>query len=157
MKRIIIRESAKNGFDGMMNVARSLHPAWFDRVAINESMPIDLNVQKGYVAEDKSAIIGFVTYVSDNRNAKISWLGILPDYQRQGIGSRLLEAVEKELRKTGVKKLRVGTVAESEKYEPYERTRAFYRKMGFKVEKVEKAVSKDTGEKFDLATYVKNL
>lgn len=152
-----IRKSAVNDIDGMMKVAGSLHPLWFDKVAINESMPIDLNVQKGYVAEDKGTIIGFVTYTSDNGNVKISWLGILPEYQRRGIGARLLKVVEKELGKIGVKKIRVETVAESEKYEPYERTRAFYIKMGFKVEKVEKAASKDTGEKFDLATYVKNL
>ncbi len=152
-----IRKSTVNDFDGMMNVAKSLHPEWFDRIAINESMPVGLKIQRGYVAENKNKVIEFVTYTSDNGNVKISWLGVLPEYQRRGVGSELLRVVEKELIKAGVKKLRVETVAESVKYKPYERTRAFYLKMGFRIEKVEKVTSKDTGEKFDLATYAKNL
>lgn len=84
-------------------------------------------------------------------------MGINPEFQKKGIGTKLIKKLEKELKKIGVKELRVDTLAESIKYKPYESTRAFYKKMGFKVEKVTKRKSKDTGEEFDLATLIKAL
>lgn len=152
-----IRESRENDFKDMMRIAKRLHPDWFDKVAINESMPIDLRVHRGYVAEENGRIVGFVTYKSDEGKAWIGWIGVDPEIHRRGIGSRLFKKMEERLKKIGVKELRVGTVAESVKYEPYERTRAFYRKMGFEVEKIERKKSKDTGEEFDFATLIKKL
>lgn len=61
------------------------------------------------------------------------------------------------MRKTGIREIRVETVAQQTKYEPYERTRAFYEEIGFHVENVEKIRSDETGEEFNLATYLKVL
>lgn len=155
-----IRESLEKDFNGMMKIAKRLHPAWFDKVAINESMPIDLRIHKGYVAEENRKIIGFVTYMSDEGKAELGWIGVDPKLHRCGVGSKLFKKMEEKLKKIGVKELRVGTVAESVKYEPYEKTRAFYKKMGFKVEKIEKRKGKDdTGKTivFDYATLIKKL
>jgi len=69
----------------------------------------------------------------------------------------LIERLKEELKSMEVKELWVGTVAESTKYKPYEKTRAFYQKMGFEVKKVKKMKSKDTGQWFDVATLVKKL
>ncbi|MDI6806761.1 MAG: GNAT family N-acetyltransferase [Candidatus Aenigmarchaeota archaeon] len=152
-----IRKSTEKDFAGMMEVAKRLYPTWFDKTAINESMPVDLKIHKGYIAEEDGKIVGFITYTSDKGKIEISWIGIDPNYQRRGIGSKLLKRLESGLRQIGVKELRVKTVAESTIYKPYDQTRAFYRKMGFEVEKVEKVWSKDTGKEFDLATFVKKL
>lgn len=152
-----IRESREKDFKGMMKISKKLHPAWFDKVAINESMPTDLKLHKGLVAEERGKILGFVTYTSDEGKVKISWIAVDPKIHRTGIGSKLFKTLEEKLKKTGVKEIRVGTVAGSVKYEPYERARAFYKKMGFKVENVKKIKSKDTGKLFDFATLVKKL
>lgn len=156
---IRIKKFNKKDFNAVMAVAKSLHPKWFDNYAIGTAIPLDLNIHKGFVAEDKKSIVGFITYtsISDEGGARISWIGVLPEFQSKGVGTRLVNKLEKELKTLGVKELRVGTVAASTKYEPYEKTRTFYKKMGFRVEKVKKMKSKDTGEKFDAATLIKNL
>lgn len=152
-----IRKSTKEDFEGMMEIAKKLHPKWFDNFAINKSMPLDLKIHKGFVAEGKGKILGFITYTSNEGETKISWIGVDPKFHRQGIGSKLLQRLENELKKLGITDLRVETVADTTKYKPYEITRAFYKKAGFKVEKVRTVKSKDTGRKFDMATFVKKL
>ena len=152
-----IREFNKKDFNGIMKISKLLHPTWFDKVAINFSMPIDLRIHKGYVIEDKRKIIGFVTYTSNEGKAEISWIGVHPKIHRKGMGSKLIKKLEANLKKIGVKELRVGTVAESVEYEPYARTRAFYKKIGFSVEKIIKKISEDTGEIFDFAILVKKI
>jgi len=152
-----IRKSTEKDFKGMMRVAKKLHPKWFNNFAINKSMPLDLKIHKCFVVEEKSKILGFATYTSNEGETKISWIGVDPKFHRKGIGTRLLKRLEKELKKSGIKELRVETVAKSIKYKPYEITRTFYEKIGFKVEKVRKTKDKDTGKEFDLATFVKKL
>ena len=119
----------------MMKIAKKLHPLWFDKNAISKSMPIDLRIHKSYVAEEGKDILGFLTYTSDSGKARISWIGVDPLFHSRGIGSKLLKKLEKELKRMGVKDLRVQTVGKcNPKYEPYEKTVKFYKTLGFKVE-----------------------
>lgn len=152
-----IKESTKRDFKGMMKIAKKLHPGWFDRFAINRSIPLDLKIHKGFVAEEKGEILGFITYTSSEGETKISWMAVEPKHQKKGIGAKLLKRLEKELKVMKIKELRVDSLDESENYKPYEKTRAFYKKMGFKVEKVKKTKSRGTGEEFNLATFIKKL
>ena len=81
----------------------------------------------------------------------------LPLNERKGVGTKLLKALEKELKIFGLKELRVDTLAESAESYHYRKTRMFYKKRGFEVEKIKKIKSKDTGKISELATLVKNL
>lgn len=101
--------------------------------------------------------MGFIMHTTVDDKADIKWIGVEPGLQRKGIGSELYSVVEGELRRAGVRKVRVETVAKQTEYEPYERTRAFYEKMGFHVEKVKKTRSEETGEELHMATYLKLL
>ena len=101
--------------------------------------------------------MGFITYTSKDGVAEISWIGVAPKLHNKNIGTKLVKTLEKELKRFGVKKLQVDTLAGSEKYEPYRKTRLFYKNMGFRVERVRKIKSKDTGEKFDMATFIKDI
>jgi GNAT superfamily N-acetyltransferase len=59
-----------------------------------------------------------------------------PAHHRQGIGRQLLQTVERTLISLSVKKVSVETVGWSHpEYPPYEKTRAFYRGMGYGVSK----------------------
>lgn len=140
-----------------MKIAKKLHPGWFDKFAITRSIPLDLKIHKSFVIEEKNGVLGFITYISSEGETKISWMAVEPKFHRQGIGTKLLRGLEKELKVLGIKELRVDTLDESENYKPYEKTRAFYKKMGFKVEKVKKIKSKDASKEFNLATFSKKL
>ncbi len=152
-----IRKLTEKDFRNIIDVAKKLHPKWFDNFAINKSIPLDLKIHKGFVAEEKDKIIGFLTFTSNDGEVKISWMGVEPKFHRKKVGTKLLEALEKELKNLCLEELRVDTLAESTKSESYEKTRLFYKKRGFKVEKIKKIKSKDTGKISDLATLVKKL
>jgi ribosomal protein S18 acetylase RimI-like enzyme len=63
--------------------------------------------------------------------AEIEVLAVARPLHRQGVGRRLLRAVESELRDSGVALLQVKTLGPSAVSEEYERTRAFYESTGF--------------------------
>lgn len=58
-------------------------------------------------------------------------MGILPGFHRQGIGRRLMQAVEEYARAAGFCLLQVKTVDEGH-YPAYDRTIAFYEGVGFR-------------------------
>jgi GNAT superfamily N-acetyltransferase len=72
-----------------------------------------------------------VTYFVTEGAAHIGWIAVRPERHRQGIGRRLIERLVRELRPAGIAELHVKTLGRSVDYAPYERTRAFYRAMGF--------------------------
>jgi ribosomal protein S18 acetylase RimI-like enzyme len=143
--------------EDVMAVARSLSPSWFDSIAINTSIPRDLKVCRTHVADVCGRIVGFITDSTAEDRAVIKWIGVEPGRQRRGIGSKLYTALENRLMDAGIGEVRVDTVSELTEYEPYERTRAFYERMGFEVEKVRKIRSEETGEEFHMATYLRVL
>jgi len=112
-----------------MTVARSL-PEWFNDGGI-EQMTVDLCHQRGAVAEVDHDVVGFITWFSRAGVGEIGWIAVAPDHHRRGIGARLLEYAEDRLRRSGATEVQVETLGESVDYEPYERTRAFYRAAGF--------------------------
>jgi ribosomal protein S18 acetylase RimI-like enzyme len=111
-------------------VARSL-PEWFNALGI-EQITEDLRHQMGAVAEVNGDVVGFVTWCSQEGLGEIGWIAVIADHHRHGIGARLLEIAEDHLRNSGVTEVQVETLGDSIDYEPYERTRAFYRAVGFR-------------------------
>ncbi len=81
--------------------------------------------------EDERAI-GFAALKIHNRyTVDIYNFGILREYHRQGIGRRLMGACVQYCEKNHYLFLTVKTLDESAIYEPYNATRAFYKKEGF--------------------------
>lgn len=85
-----------------------------------------------FAAFDGGKAIGFIALKAHNEfTAEMYNLGVLEEYHRQGVGGAMLIAVERYCRENGYKFITVKTLDASADYEPYERTRAFYRKNGF--------------------------
>lgn len=85
-----------------------------------------------FVAYDGDTAIGFVALKMHNEyTTDIYNLGILKEYHRRGIGHKLMEACTQFCKERGYRFLTVKTLDESAVYEPYNGTRAFYRKEGF--------------------------
>lgn len=80
--------------------------------------------------EDKA--VGFAALKIHNEyTADIYNFGVLREYHRRGIGHRLMEACVQYCKENHYKFLTVKTLDESAVYEPYNGTRAFYKKEGF--------------------------
>lgn len=80
----------------------------------------------------EGTIIGFITFYVSEGIGHIGWLGVSPNYHRRGIGRLLVERLCTQLKRDGVREMQVCTLGDSVEYEPYERTRAFYRALGFR-------------------------
>lgn len=106
--------------------------AWFDESA-QRHIPMDLRFQRGFVAVDTDGVVGFVSCVFLEGALWIAWIGVSRNRRRLGIGAGLLEAVENLAREMGTSQIRTWTLGESVDYPPYNSTRQWYYKHGFRV------------------------
>jgi ribosomal protein S18 acetylase RimI-like enzyme len=81
-------------------------------------------------------ITGFVVFREEGDTSEILWMAVRSDSTGRGIGSMILNILEKDLVKRGVKRIIVKTLDEKAEYEPYLRTMNFYRRNGFVKERV---------------------
>ena len=131
-------------------------PEWFDETARTTSVPADLRHQYGFVAVSDQRVSGFITlYVTEGR-LHIGWLAVDKQLQRKGLGSRLLEAAESNARELGIEELATYTLGESVAYQPYESTRRFYWKHGFKVYKRSRTDNPGCPEEIWISKHVKS-
>lgn len=106
--------------------------AWFSPPEDIEKKAVVHRDYPFFAAYDDTRPIGFAVLKIHNQfTADIYNLGILEQYHRQGIGQCLLKAVEHYCIDNNYMYLTVKTLDASAAYEPYDRTRAFYLKMGF--------------------------
>jgi ribosomal protein S18 acetylase RimI-like enzyme len=107
-------------------------PEWFSPP---EDIPVKAEIHKKYpfyAVYDNDNCIGFVALKIHNEyTAEIYNLGVLREFHRKGGGHLLIEACKNYCIKNDKYFLTVKTLDESADYEPYDRTRAFYKKEGF--------------------------
>ncbi len=116
--------------DPCMEIAGSLRTHFDDKAM--ERMPGDMADQHLLVAEKGGEVVGFLTCKQKGDGvAEITWLGVWPERQRQGIGTALVDHLVDDLSLQGIELLEVKTLADTVDYPPYEVTRAFYRALGF--------------------------
>lgn len=130
---VCVRRLTEDDYDTVLAVARSL-ATWF-RPIDQMALAIDLTLHEGFVVErgHEPALIGFLTFhILDETTAELSWLGVHPEYQGAGVGSRLLAALEDELERRDIARVQVGTVAEESEEPAFAGTRHFYLSHGFR-------------------------
>lgn len=118
-----------NDSDGAYKIAESL-PNYFNQHGLEEIKKAVKN-EILFGAYSNDTLIGFVTYKELNPEAiELSWMGVLNEYQGQGVGTKM---VEESLIIIGdkYKVCEVKTLAETQPDEGYEKTRRFYKKLGF--------------------------
>ncbi|MCX6809101.1 MAG: GNAT family N-acetyltransferase [Candidatus Berkelbacteria bacterium] len=156
MENFQIRELGKRDWPKVLEIVRNLN-GWFDAVALSFEIPNDLKFHKGLAAEVNGEVVGFLTYSSFEGEVFISWLGVNPDCQRQGIGKSLVLKLENILDEYGFDSLKVETLSAKIEYEPYERTRAFYKKIGFSEAETRSFISKADQEELEMVTFRKKF
>lgn len=127
---VLIRPIRSEDAAAVREVAEHLR-AWFDTEG-RSRIGRDLGTQAGFVAAQGKHIVGFILWAPiDATVADLTWMGVAEDVQGLGVGTALLAALMADLRSSGFHSLEVSTVADNVDYEPYERTRRFYRGRGF--------------------------
>ncbi len=107
-------------------------PEWFNPP---ESIPEKAVIHRDFpffAAFENDTCIGFAALKLHNEyTADIYNVGVLKKYHRHGAGHMLIAACERYCAEKNMKFLTVKTLDESAEYEPYNGTRAFYKKEGF--------------------------
>jgi ribosomal protein S18 acetylase RimI-like enzyme len=130
-----VRKSTENDNKRCIEIAGQLTD-WFDNKEITE-IKKNIPVLPTYVYEDNGKILGFVCVKEKfGTTLEIDSIGVDVNNHRGGIGTQLIEYIEKKV--ANGKVIMVKTLDSSSDYEPYFRTRAFYEKNGFvKIEVVD--------------------
>jgi GNAT superfamily N-acetyltransferase len=90
-------------------------------------------LHRNYVAIVDDRVVGVSGFYVDRETDDVFWLNwtyVAPDYQRQGIGSKLLDTIQEEIRKLGARKLYVDTSDGP----IYKGAVTFYERKGLKLE-----------------------
>ena len=106
--------------------------AWFEHNAWDAIAPqLGPDTTLLAVTPDGS-VVGFVVVrLEDDTVGRVTWAGVDPAQQRQGIGRDLFDHIAAEARAAGLTQLRVETISDTVDYAPFQRTRAFYQSLGF--------------------------
>ena len=116
------------------SVARLLRalPEWFGLEAATQSYIDDARTFPTVLARVDGAVVGALLWKRHYpESAEVHLMAVEPSHHRVGIGTRLLERAEDELRADGVRYLQVKTLGPSRADDEYERTRRFYEARGF--------------------------
>ena len=107
-------------------------PEWFGLADANAAYVDSLHELPAFVAVEDRQIVGFIAVLEhDEQSAEVTVMAVDPSRHRQGIGQRLLAAAEQRCVDRDVRWLHVKTRGPATFDEDYERTRRFYRAMGF--------------------------
>lgn len=109
-------------------------PEWFGIQEANEKYILDVLDEQfdAWVAHDGQQCVGLALVRRHFQcSAELHLLAVHAAHHGTGIGARLVEHVVADLTAKSVTYLTVHTVGPSYDYEPYARTRAFYRAVGF--------------------------
>jgi GNAT superfamily N-acetyltransferase len=112
-----------------MKVAANLEE-WFSEQGL-KNMRVDFELNNLIVAKENGRVSGFLCWTSYSGKILLMWMGVKKEFQRKGVGQKLLTWLENEGRRFGFHSIEVETLPDEDDYEPYQRTRSFYYKNGF--------------------------
>lgn len=113
------------------NIIASL-PDWFGITESNKEYVEGVAETEFYTAYMFEKEVGFFSIISHFREtSEIYVCGVLPDFHREGIGAKLLKAVEDDLKTQNMKFLTVKTLSSAHPDKGYAKTREFYKACGF--------------------------
>lgn len=124
-----ITKATKKGKKEAMKVAANLEE-WFNEQGL-KNMRVDFALNNLIVAKENGKVSGFLCYTSYSGKILLMWMGVKKEFQRKGVGQKLLTWLEDEGKRFGFHSIEVETLPDEKDYEPYKRTRSFYYKNGF--------------------------
>ena len=117
------------------DVARLLTgvPEWFGREEANAACAVDARRLETWTVRDATGVVVGVILVMRHFShvAEVHLMVVERAHHGRGVGSVMLEAIERDARDGGVRLLEVKTLGPSHPDPGYARTRRFYERMGF--------------------------
>lgn len=108
-------------------------PQWFGIPEVNDGYVAGLDPATALVVfdgnQDVVAFLGLTAHGEDSWEIEV--MGVRPGLHRAGIGRRLVDEAERVVAAAGARWLHVKTRGPSTYDDDYERTRQFYRSVGF--------------------------
>jgi ribosomal protein S18 acetylase RimI-like enzyme len=109
-------------------------PEWFGQPEANRHYAEQAEILDAWTARIDGNVRGLLLLKRHSAvSAEVYWLGVDPGHHRQGLGRALVGAIEGRLRQERLKYLFVMTLHPDDPYEPYQRTRTFYERLGFEL------------------------
>jgi ribosomal protein S18 acetylase RimI-like enzyme len=139
MPAVRVRPMTRGDADALHAIACQLRE-WFNADGLAR-IRHDLGAQEGFVAETDAdaSPAGFVLFAVRPDGAEMTWLAVARSLHGQGIGTSLCAELETALAARGVRVIEVSTLAETIDYAPYEATRRFYVRRGYRPVRVDVA------------------
>lgn len=108
-------------------------PAWFgNKEAVDEYAEKVKELPYYAAFNQQEQCIGFFSVKTHYQHTgEIFVCGVLSEYQHIGVGKALYRAVESYLMQRDCKYVVVKTLSDTVDFEPYEKTRNFYKSVGF--------------------------
>jgi GNAT superfamily N-acetyltransferase len=116
-------------YAAVLRIAKSLDD-WFNEDGI-KYIEQDLEFEKLIIVESDSGPIGFLSYFLYEGVGYLGWIGVYEQHHGTGAGEMLFVEFERIMKELEINTLQVKTLGESVDYPPYDRSRNFYRKVGF--------------------------
>ena len=125
-----IREMEDGDKHAVIELAKSLTKFFPEDVV--ELIAASLNKRPVLIGVVGKEVIGFLIFaLRDSKTAEIVWMGVNEDYHGLGLGSLMLDTLERRMEQAGVTKLIASTLSYTVKYKPFEKVRTFYYHRGF--------------------------
>ena len=108
-------------------------PEWFgNKQALDEYVEEVKGIPYYVAVNNANEYIGFFSIkVHYQHTGDIFVCGVLPEYQHKGVGKAIYQVVENHLIQRGCKYVIVKTLSDTVDFEPYARTREFYKSFSF--------------------------
>lgn len=110
-----IREMTINDYEQMIELWNGIEGLALSNADSKENIDMYLNRNKGlsYVYEQDSKIIGTILCGHDGRRGFIYHVAVNPDYRKQKIGNKLVQASLEKLSKEGIDKCHIFVIEEN--------------------------------------------
>lgn len=127
-----LREMTPQDHDAVFALARTLS-AWWQPID-QMTLAMDVREHIGMVAENETGdLVGFLTYRLDKPAvAELTWLGVRSDLRSHGIGSQMLDWLEKRMAQLGIEGIELSTVPPDHE-ETFVPTYTFYKRRGYRI------------------------
>ena len=124
-----IREGTTSDHKTVIQITKSLDD-WFNEDGV-KYIKQDLEFEKLIIVDSDSGPIGFLSYFLYEGIGYLGWIGVYEQHHGTRAGELLFFEFERIMKEHEIETLQVKTLGESVDYPHYDRSRSFYRKVGF--------------------------